>query len=221
MAWKYIQQDLQSGDILDPGDWNNNVREFIQEINGAFDRDNLPPAGIVVGEEVDSEVFNELSISSLGVAFQRLDKDTQSHQRIQVSNQLVSTSEEMLICEASIQVDTADPTPTNPPMGGTTFDDGYIHRDMKTVLDWCQYDLIMTLNGIEIAYAGPFTAYQRRQPVYMCGAAPVEAGSNAVECFIRLYVDRRGGATHTWASDVTDFDPRITEASILVNRRKR
>ena len=135
MAWKYIQQDLQAGDVLDPGDWNNNVREFIQEINGAFDRDNLPPSGIVVGEEVESEVFNELSISSLGVAFQRLDKDTQSNQRIQVSNQSVSASEEMLICEASIQVDTADPVGT---ISGTNFDDGYIHRDTKTVLDWCQ-----------------------------------------------------------------------------------
>ena len=140
MAWKFIQRDLQAGDILDPADWNENVREFVQEINGAFDRDNLPASSVSTGEEVASEV---------------------------------------------------------------------------------QYDLIMTLNGLEIAYAGPFTAYQRRQPIYMCGAAPVEAGSNTVECFIRLYVDRKGGATHTWASSVTDFDPRITEAAILVNRRKR
>lgn len=41
MAWKYLKQDLQAGDVLDPGDWNNNVREFVEEINGAFDRDNL------------------------------------------------------------------------------------------------------------------------------------------------------------------------------------
>tara|TARA_R110002012_G_scaffold12735_1_gene56230 strand:- start:20966 stop:21622 length:657 start_codon:yes stop_codon:yes gene_type:complete len=218
MAWKFIQRDLQAGDILDPADWNENVREFVQEINGAFDRDNLPASSVSTGEEVASEVFNELDIAYLTVAFQRLDADSQGNQRIQVSNQSVSTSEEMLICEASIQVDTADPVGTIP---GTNFDDGYIHRDTKTVLDWCQYDLIMTLNGLEIAYAGPFTAYQRRQPIYMCGAAPVEAGSNTVECFIRLYVDRKGGATHTWASSVTDFDPRITEAAILVNRRKR
>lgn len=218
MAWKYIQQDLQAGDILDPGDWNNNVREFIQEINGAFDRDNLPPSAIVVGEEVESEVFNELSISRLTGGVQLLDKDTQSNQRIQVANKSVSTSEEMLICEASIQVDTSVPELT---MQGTTFDDGYIHRDTKTILDWCQYDLIMTLNGLEICYAGPFTAYQRRQPIYMCGAAPVEAGANTVECFIRLYTDRQGGATHTWASSVTNLDPRITQAAIMVNRRKR
>ena len=219
MAWKFIQRDLQSGDILDPADWNENVREFVQEINGAFDRDNLPASSVATGNEVASEVFNELDIAYLTVAFQRLDADSQGNQRIQVASQSVSTSEEMLLCEASIQVDTADPNTAT--MSGTTFDDGYIHRDTKTVLDWCQYDLIMTLNGLEIAYAGPFTAYQRRQPIYMCGAAPVEAGSNTVECFIRLYVDRKGGATHTWASSVTDFDPRITDAAILVNRRKR
>lgn len=219
MAWKYLKQDLQAGDVLDPGDWNNNVREFVEEINGAFDRDNLPPNSIVVGEEVSSETFNEVVVVHTTFGGHTLDKDSQSFQRIQASNKSVSTSEEMLICEASIQIDTADPG--SKASSTNDIDNGYIHVDQKTILDWCQYDLIMTLNGLEIAYAGPFTAFQRRQPIYMCGASPVEAGANTVECFIRLYVDRQGGATHTWASANNNFDPRVTAASILVNRRKR
>ena len=43
MAWKYVKRDFQAGDILDPGDWNENAREFVEEINGYLDRDNLPP----------------------------------------------------------------------------------------------------------------------------------------------------------------------------------
>ena len=67
MAWRYIQRDFQAGDILDPEDWNENVREYLEEINGALDRDNIPTASIVVGEEVGSTVFNEISAAYLGV----------------------------------------------------------------------------------------------------------------------------------------------------------
>ena len=149
---------------------------------------------------------------------QMIDKNNQGFQRIQVANKSVSTSEEMLICEASVQVDTALASASVSP---GNFDSGYIHVNAGTLLDWCQYELIMTLNGLEICYAGPFTAYHRRQPIYMCGTAPVEAGSNTVELFIRFYVDRDGGTTHTWESSVTSLNPRITQANIMVIRRKR
>jgi len=229
MAWKYVKRDFQAGDILDPGDWNENAREFVEEINGYLDRDNLPPNAITPDEEVKSEVFNDFSIARFNdnsFSGHLLEDNNQSFQRIPCANKLTSVSDEMLICEAMIQVDTGGNNASfyvapNANPTGFTFDEGYIHVTQKTLLDWCQYELMMTLNGIEIAYAGPFTAFNRRQPVYMCGALPVEAGANTVELFIRVYVDRNGGDTHTWDSAATDLAINIRRANILVNRRKR
>ena len=217
MAWRYIQRDLQAGDILDPEDWNENVREYLEEINGALDRDNLPAASVVVGSEVGSAVFNEISASFLQETYQALDVDTQAHQKIKTSNNVTSSSDELLICETSIQFDTAAAAA----YGGANYEDGYVDADQGTLRDWLQYDFIMTVDGFEIAYAGPFTAFHKRQCIYMCGALPVEAGSHVVECSVRLYVDKDGGDTVTWYATAQSFSPRIEEAILLVNRRKR
>jgi hypothetical protein len=217
MAWRYIQRDLQAGDILDPEDWNENVREYLEEINGALDRDNLPAASVVVGSEVGSAVFNEISASFLQETYQALDVDTQAHQKIKTSNNVTSSSDELLICETSIQFDTA----AYSSYGGGNYEGGYVDADQGTLRDWLQYDFIMTVDGFEIAYAGPFTAFHKRQCIYMCGALPVEAGSHVVECSVRLYVDKDGGDTVTWYATAQSFSPRIEEAILLVNRRKR
>ena len=41
MAWKIRQARANSGDLVDPEDWNENVREFGNEYNGFLDRDNV------------------------------------------------------------------------------------------------------------------------------------------------------------------------------------
>ena len=217
MAWRYIQRDFQAGDILDPEDWNENVREYLEEINGALDRDNIPTASIVVGEEVGSTVFNEISHSGL-VGYQLLDVDTQSHQKIQMTNSVTSSSDELLICEASIQFDTADPL-----LGAAAanYSRGYVKANQGTLRDWIQYDFIMTVDGFEVGYAGPYTAYHKRQCVHIIGAVPVEAGGHTVECFVRLYIDKDGGDTVTWQNTGQALSPRIQSGIILVNRRKR
>tara|TARA_R110000823_G_scaffold48496_1_gene123085 strand:+ start:1390 stop:2046 length:657 start_codon:yes stop_codon:yes gene_type:complete len=218
MAWRYIQRDFQAGDILDPEDWNENVREYLEEINGALDRDNIPTASIVVGEEVGSTVFNEISAAYLGVSYQLLDADTQAHQKIQMTNSVTSSSDELLICEASIQFDTADPL-----LGAAAanYSRGYVKANQGTLRDWIQYDFIMTVDGFEVGYAGPYTAYHKRQCVHIIGAVPVEAGGHTVECFVRLYIDKDGGDTVTWQNTGQALSPRIQSGIILVNRRKR
>tara|TARA_R110002020_G_scaffold425355_1_gene634749 strand:- start:621 stop:1277 length:657 start_codon:yes stop_codon:yes gene_type:complete len=218
MAWRYIQRDLQAGDILDPEDWNENVREYLEEINGAIDRDNIPAASVIVGEEVDSTVFNEISASYLSVPHQLLDTDTQAQQKISMSNNVSSSSDELLICETSLQFDTADPSAV---YAGGNYEDGYVKGSVGTLRDWIQYDFIMTVDGFEVAYAGPYTAFHKRQCVHMVGALPVEAGGHIVECFVRLYADKNGGDSVTWYASAQDFSPRIQNGMILVNRRKR
>ena len=216
MAWRYIQRDFQSGDVLDPEDWNENVREYIEEINGFIDRDNIPTASIEVGLEVQSEVFNEISFSNLGTP-QILNKDTQSFQRINLSTNLAASSDELLIVEASLQFDTADPTQT---YNGSNYDDGYVLASLGTFRDWIRYDFRMTIDGFEVAYAGPFTAFHKRQPVYMIGCLPVEAGALVVECFVRLFHDKRGTTTETWSASAQGLSPQVA-GTLMVNRRKR
>tara|TARA_R100001594_G_scaffold122631_1_gene158831 strand:- start:22293 stop:22946 length:654 start_codon:yes stop_codon:yes gene_type:complete len=217
MAWRYIQRDFQAGDILDPEDWNQNVREYIEEINGALDRDNIPTASVVVGEEVASEAFNAFVSDGLD-STQQLEMDTTSFQDIDMTVNLTAVSDELLICETSIQFDTADPTQT---YNGTNYNNGYVKFTTGTLRDWLRYEFIMTLDGYQIAYAGPFTAYHKRQPVYMVGALPVEAGAHAVRCAVRLFAAKDGGDTVTWDSSTQDFSPRIEKGTLIVNRRKR
>ena len=193
MAWRYIQRDFQAGDIIDPKDWNENVREYIEEINGALDRDNIPAASVVVGEEAASEVFNDFSIRQLNTP-QLLEMDTQAFQDIDIANTLTAASDELLICEVSLQFDTAEPLAT---YSGGNYEDGYVKASTGTLRDWLRYEFIMTLDGFEIAYAGPFTAYHKRQPVYMMGALPVEAGAHVVKCAVRLFSAKDGGDTIT------------------------
>jgi hypothetical protein len=218
MAWRYIQRDFQAGDIVDPEDWNENVREYLEEVNGTLDRDNLPSAAFAIGEEIPASVVHELSHAVLNAAYTLLDTDTQAYQATGLSKLVNTTSDELFICEASLQFDTADSTAV---YDGTNYDDGYIKADVGSLRDWLQYDFTMTVNGYEIASAGPFTVYQKRQPVYLLGCLPVEKGSYTVECFVRLFTDRRGTDEHTWDADAQSLGPRITVGTMIINRRKR
>ena len=230
MAWRFIQQDLQAGDILGPEDWNENVREYIEEINGAIDRDNIPAASIVVGGEVDSTVFNQISaahlsaadfVASYGHNIQLLDVDTQSFQKILLSENITASSDELLICEASIQLDTAEGEAGYGP-GTPNYNDGYVKASVETIRDWLYIDYRMTIDGFEVAYAGPTTVHHRRQNIYMCGALPVEAGAHVVETWVRLYHDKSSPDNNvTWYAPGQDLSPRIAEGTLLVNRRKR
>jgi len=236
MAWRYIQRDLQAGDILDPEDWNENVREYLEEINGAIDRDNIPASAVVVGSEVDSAVFNEISVAYLIGStastnsgsygsygpVQLLDTNTQAFQKIDMTSNLSASSDELLLCEASIQFDTADAYNI---YGGGNYEDGYVIASKKTLRDWLYVDFRMTIDGFEVAYAGPTTVHHRRQCIYMTGALPVEAGAHVVEVWVRLYHNEKagdGGSDKvTWYNSTQDLSPRIAAGTILINRRKR
>jgi len=58
MAFKYRQAFFENGDIIDARDWNRNVAEFADELNGYLDRDNLPPVAFT-HEHIKTKAFNE------------------------------------------------------------------------------------------------------------------------------------------------------------------
>jgi hypothetical protein len=41
MAWKFPQEYVRDGDVIEPSDWRINLNEMLSEINGYLDRDNI------------------------------------------------------------------------------------------------------------------------------------------------------------------------------------
>ena len=41
MAWKFVQEYAQDGDIVEPSEWRINMNEMFSEINGFLDSDNI------------------------------------------------------------------------------------------------------------------------------------------------------------------------------------
>ena len=41
MAWKFIQEFSQDGDVVEPSEWRININEMLSELNGFLDSDNL------------------------------------------------------------------------------------------------------------------------------------------------------------------------------------
>ena len=41
MAWRFPQEYVRDGDVIEPSDWRSNLNEVLSEINGYLDRDNI------------------------------------------------------------------------------------------------------------------------------------------------------------------------------------
>ena len=41
MAWKYKQEYVADGDVVEPSEWRVNINETVSEINGFLDTDNI------------------------------------------------------------------------------------------------------------------------------------------------------------------------------------
>ena len=59
MAFKYRQVNPQTGDIVDVNDLNVNNREFVNEMNGFLDRDNIP-YNAISARRVTRHAFNAI-----------------------------------------------------------------------------------------------------------------------------------------------------------------
>lgn len=164
MAFRYRQITPQTGDIINPDDWNVNVREFTNEFNGHLDRDNLPEKGITT-TSIKSEAFHivrddvataDYTISETQTRFkefQILEFETQ-HQGI-------------ITCEwnGSWRYDAIR----------TSLSDG----------EEQQLDIRLLVNGTEISRIRKDNNMKRNMSGYMVGALPVEAG------YVRVTVEAK------------------------------
>lgn len=99
MAFRYRQITPVTGDIIDPEDWNANVREMVGEFNGHLDRDNLPEQAITTNMCKANTFHTINSDFKLTTKLQASTQDYVKVNRIEFQSQ----SDGVVICEWSAQ----------------------------------------------------------------------------------------------------------------------
>ena len=236
MAWRYREIEIEDGDVLDPRDWNENVEPYANEINGFLDRDNLNEGQVAMGAEIawnkdvgpiyaveyvkcpDRDRRNQFASDPQNLLLgtdpnhwsQTLDTDTQSWQVVQsVEVSIPTTSDELFIIEAGFQLQhdiykEVDKFSTKTATS-RYFNDHLFVRAMVTV------------DGFQVAEAGPIPGVFTKIGVVLMGVLPVSAGSHDVKMFVKLERAAKG-VQSKWrnATAVT-----IEERNLMVLRRMR
>ena len=236
MTWRYREIEVEDGDVLDPRDWNENVEPYANEINGFLDRDNLNEGQVGMGAEIawnkdvgpiyaveyvkvpDPLRDNQFATSTQNTFLrndidhwtQTLDKETQSWQVVQsVEVSIPTTTDELFIIEAGFQLqhDIYKEVDyfSNKSQTSRYFND---HLSVRAML---------TVDGFQVAEAGPIPGVFTKIGVTLMGVLPVSAGSHDVKMFVKLERAAKG-ISDKWrdATNVT-----IEERNLMVLRRMR
>ena len=156
MAFRYRQITPQTGDFINPDDWNVNVREFTNEFNGHLDRDNLPEKGITTAS-IKATAFHQVHSVASGADFV-LEKDQSRFIELQIL-EFETQHQGILMCDWS---------------GYWEFET--IQLDLQSGIDVQTLDIRIMINGSEVSRIRTETNLKRTSSGYMVGALPVEAG---------------------------------------------
>tara|TARA_S200002703_G_scaffold154445_1_gene157230 strand:- start:2650 stop:3252 length:603 start_codon:yes stop_codon:yes gene_type:complete len=156
MAFKYRQITPQSGDLINPDDWNVNVREYTNEFNGHLDRDNLPEKGIT-SASIKANSFHQVHSDASG-EFVILEKDQSRFKQIQII-EFETQHQGIVTCEWS---------------GYWIFET--IQANLQSTSNIQKLDYRMLVNGTEVSRISTETNLRKMGSGYMVGALPVEAG---------------------------------------------
>ena len=231
MAWRYREIEIEDGDVLDPKDWNENVEVYSNEINGFLDRDNLNEGQIALDAEVSwnkdegpfyaveyvkvpdllrTNPYTSLPQTDPAYWQQDLEQGTQTWQQVEnVELSIPTTSDELFIIEGGLRLQ----------------HDLYKKSDHYSLKDNVSLYMnqhlgvsaIITVDGYQVAEAGPIAATFSHITIPLMGVLPVSAGSHDVKMFVKL--ERRAmGLSAKW-SDCTELF--IDERNLMVLRRMR
>ena len=64
MAWKYKQEHVKDGDVVEPSEWRINVNETLSEVNGYLDSDNIAE-GSIGSDLIRRKTFTDVFSSSV------------------------------------------------------------------------------------------------------------------------------------------------------------
>jgi hypothetical protein len=211
MAWKYREIEIEDGDVLDPQDWNQNIGAYTEEINGFIDRDNLRENQINVFTEVEVRRALFDVEAAVSVTVQTLNLRHQGWQQVEnLALSIVAESDELFIAECGLQLQhdvyhgpVSEIAPDDP-VSGYFIDNLFI-------------EAMMTIDGFEVAYGGPLTAYYTHLNFALMGALPVTAGAHEVRVYVRL--GREEYLSETWKDEATFCYLQARNLHVL--RRKR
>jgi hypothetical protein len=163
MAFVYKQLTAADSDMVDPEDFNTNMRELAGEFNGMLDRDNFKEDQF--GEtEVARYSFTRVYSHDTADGY-TLDADTTSFQNGISYKEFEATFDGILICEWSGYVEFTNPkSPHN--TAATT-------AQVLTIQ--------MKVNGNIVGQVFRVSGGRYRVPLYMVGAIPVSPGRVIVE----------------------------------------
>ena len=155
MAFKYRQITPQRLDLINPDDWNVNVREYTNEFNGHLDRDNLPEKGITT-DSIKSEAFHIVK-SDLSTTIEYVEKTQSYFKEIQII-EFETQHQGIVMCEWSSY---------------WTYE--YSEGDLGNTSPQRAFFRIV-VNGTEISQIQKDSNLKKSSVGYMAGALPVEAG---------------------------------------------
>ena len=164
MAFRYRQITPQTGDFINPNDWNVNVREFTNEFNGHLDRDNLPEKGIGTAS-IKANAFHEV-FSSSEISEFTLEDDESRFTQLQII-EFETHQQGILMCEWSGHWEFEKPQ--------EDLTDPILQR----------LDFRIRVNGFGVCNLMGELNYKAKSNGYMVGAIPIESGMVRVEVEVK------------------------------------
>ena len=155
MAFRYRQKNPQTNDFVDPNDWNENVREFTNELNGHLDRDNLKEKCITTAS-IKPQSFHQV-LSDQSSRLKILDADMTKFLDVQMI-QFETQYQGIVMCEWS---------------GTWRYDEITTNVTSNNVQ---KLDYRILVNGSEVCRIREKINLVEQDFGYMVGALPVEAG---------------------------------------------
>tara|TARA_A100001515_G_scaffold141668_1_gene138929 strand:+ start:661 stop:1278 length:618 start_codon:yes stop_codon:yes gene_type:complete len=197
MAFRYRQITPQTGDIINPSDWNVNVREFTNEFNGHLDRDNLPEKGITTAS-IKANAFHQVYSVASSEDF-TLEKDQSRFTQLQIL-EFETQNQGIVMCDWS---------------GFWRFKE--IQTTLSSSSNVQALDIRICVNGNEISRIRTETNLKRMGSGYMAAALPVEAG------IVKITVEVRTDARKSPVLTGDGFDPIVEEPAsddVIVKHRE-
>tara|TARA_R110001583_G_scaffold144666_4_gene296630 strand:+ start:5214 stop:5864 length:651 start_codon:yes stop_codon:yes gene_type:complete len=216
MAWKIRQARANSGDLVDPEDWNENIREFGNEYNGFLDRDNV---GVQQIEKKHLERFamNRIYSNHKNDEFKISGASTKYYGSLGSFNITFPTSG-MLIVEFTAEFGFANSLMRGDNLNILEYEtNGFIdHLGLQSV------DVRIKVNNNEIARCHSVIESSIYRTVYCCGAIPVDAGQYTIETEARTYLQGQSyGDRKVKASDGTSRSVYFYRRELLITNRRR
>ena len=232
MAFRYRKRHIDSGDVMDPRDWNLNHSNYADEFNGYLDRDNFPADFVtqtMMEENCCNKFFRAQSTNSYthfaetSVAWQSGSQKSAGSDVKFSQLEIEAQSDALLVCEWSgVWRWTYDASSSD----WNPIPDSTLKRDPTNAL--CRFR--MTVDGITVAESGYSSARRAYDGCYLVGATPVCAGRHVIRVEVQiLYIEQNGTMLEeyelmrhgTYFVGEEDFSFQVENRELIVRARYR